>query len=311
MNCPRCNTILAADARFCGICGYAAPASNGSSPQANSSLRPPLNNEATQWAETVQAPVPPQGAYSAQPAQPEPVNVPPSAPPTQPVSLPQPQAGSWPQQPVQAGWTPANQQPPAAYPPGMVPGTMNSAGVIAYPPASKRKGRGGRRALLAVVLLLGVLAGVWFLGVRPYVHNLAQAQLDQALNDAQSQILLFQAALPPGRQIIHADEASLNNYLSAHDTDQLQNLHATISPDGVRLDFTAYGFSNTVTAMLVASGGALQVTNVQEQGILGLVMSSDELTTTLNNHFGDIGRQLHRTIEAVTLHQHEIDIQIN
>lgn len=309
MNCPRCNTVLAADARFCGICGYAVPASNGNSPEANLSLRAPLNNEATQWAETLQAPVnvpapvPPQGGYGAQPA---PTNVPLSAPPAQPVFLQQPQAGSWAQQSPQV-----NQQPPAAYPPGMVPGTMNSAGTIAYPPASKRKGRGGRRALLAIVLLLGVLVGVWFLGVRPYVHNLAQAQLDQALTGAQSQILLFQAALPPGRQIIHADEASLNNYLSAHDTDQLQNLHATISPDGVRLNFTAYGFSNTVTAMLVASGGALQVTNVQEQGILGLVMSSDELTTTLNSHFGDIGHQLHRTIEAVTLHQHEIDIQIN
>lgn len=188
---------------------------------------------------------------------------------------------------------------------------MNSAGVIAQTVASKRKGKRRGRGLLAFVLLLGVLVGVWFLGVRPYVHDLAQTQLDQALNGAQSQLLLFQAALPPGRQIIHADEASLNTYLSAHDTDQLQNLHATISPDGVRLDFTAYGFSNTVTAMLIASGGELQVTNVQEQGILGMVMSDDELTSTLNSHFGDIGRQMHRTIEAVTLHQHEIDIQIN
>ena len=299
MNCPRCNAALVADARFCGICGYSVPASNGNFPEANPSLRPSLNNEATQWADTQPAPVnvpssvPPMGMYGA--------------PHAQPGSFQQPQAGSWQQQPPPAGWSPANQ------PPGMMPGTMNSVGTLSAPSPTKRRRRGGcmRNVLLTLVLLLTVLVGAWFLGVRPYVHDLAQTQLDQALNDAQSQMLLFQAALPPGRQIIRADEASLNVYLSAHDTDQLQNLHATISPDGVRLDFTAYGFSTTITTMLVASGGALQVTNVQEQGVLSLVMSNDELTSTLNSHFGDIGHQMHRTIEAVTLRQHEIDIQIN
>jgi hypothetical protein len=297
MNCPRCNTVLVADARFCGICGYAVPASSGSVPVADSSVRPQLNNEATQigtqWADT-------------QPAQV-------SAPPAQSSGFSQQaHGGPWAQQPPQAGWTPAN-QPPPAYPPGMVPGSMSSAGTLSAPTSVRRKRRGGcvRNVLLTFVLLVAVVVGGWFLVGRPYVHGLAQTQLDQALTAAQAQILLFQSVLPPGPQIIRADESSLNNYLSAHDTDQLRNLHATISPDGIRLDFTAYGFSNTVTAMLVASGGALQVTNVQEQGVLGLVMSSDELTTALNSHFGDIGREMHRTINAVTLRQAEIDIQIS
>jgi hypothetical protein len=166
------------------------------------------------------------------------------------------------------------------------------------------------RILLTLLLLLAILAAAWFFAVRPYVHGIVQTQLDQALNGAEGQMILFQAALPAGRQVVHVDEGIINNYLSLHDLSPLQNIHATITPSGLRLDFGAYGFTSDIIVVPVASRGALEVTNVQVQGVLWLVMSDDELTTALNTNFQSFGSQMNRAIRSVTLHNHEMDIQI-
>ncbi len=220
-------------------------------------------------------------------------------------------APPWLQQPQQidgSALTPS----PVAYRPGMAQGTMSSAGVIAAP--ARRKRRRGRRILfrlfLSLVLLLAVLAGAWFIGVRPYLHNMVQTQLNQALDSAESEIVLFQAVLPPGGQIVHVDENSINNYLDGRDVSPLQNLHATITPDGLRLDFSAYNFNCAIIVVPVAIGGGLQVQDVQVQGVLWLVMSSDELTTALNSNFQSFGHQLARKIQTITLHEHEMDVQM-
>ncbi|HLI69058.1 MAG TPA: hypothetical protein VKV19_04805 [Ktedonobacteraceae bacterium] len=178
-------------------------------------------------------------------------------------------------------------------------------------PAGRKPGHGCLGRVLLVLVVLGIiLVGVWFLAVRPYLHNIAQERLDLALGDVEGQVLIFQLALPPGNQVIHANESSINNYLGLHDTSQIQNLHATITPDGLILTFTSYGFGSTITLLPVASGGTLQVTDVQVQGLLWLVMSDSELTSTLNSNLQSFGVQMHRSIQAVTLHEHEMDIQI-
>jgi type II secretory pathway pseudopilin PulG len=194
------------------------------------------------------------------------------------------------------------------YPQGMMPGTMSSTATIDRP--VRRRGGILRRLFLVLILLLAILAGAWFFGVRPYLHAMAQSQLTQALNGAESQMLIFQLALPSGSQVIHVDESSINNYLSAHNGGQLQNLHATILPDDLKLDFSAYGFNCTILLLPVARNGELQVTNVHVQGVLWLVMSDDELTSTLNSNFADFSREMHRTLQAITLHEHEMDVQI-
>lgn len=179
-------------------------------------------------------------------------------------------------------------------------------------PADRKPRRGCLGRVLLVLIVLGIiLAGAWFLAVRPYLHNIAQEQLDQALGDAESQVLIFQLALPPGNQVIHANESSLNNYLSLHDSSQIQDLHATITPSGLILTFTSYGFSSAITLLPVVSGGTLQMANVQVQGLLWLVMSNSELASTLNSSLQNFGVQMHRSIQAVTLHEHEMDIQVN
>lgn len=289
MKCPRCNTDLADGARFCGICGYSQAVLQDTSFETNLSKSSRENNEATLKAKS----------WSVE-----------AAPAARPVSSQPTQQPSWPTQAPQTIRAPAD-QPQAAYPAGMMPGSMNSFGSVEKPVRRKRRGSCLGRVLLIFILLLAVLAGAWFLGVRPYLHSIAQAQLDQALDEAEGQVLVFQLALPSGSQVIHADENSINSYLSLHDTAQLQNLHATITPTAMSLSFNAYGFTCTIITLPVASGGMLQVTNVQVQGVLGLVMSSSELTSALNSNFQAFGGQMHRTIQSITLHEHEMDILVD
>lgn len=305
MKCPRCNTELVDDARFCGVCG--APLAL---PQENATLTMPTavvpgNNEATIMADSWPGAQPMRSPQGSQAFPQPPVYAAPTASQT-----PEP-APPWLQQPQAANGS-SFTQPPNAYRPGMAPGTMSSAGVIA--PPIKRKRRRGRRILLgfflSLVLVLAVLVGAWFIGVRPYLHNMVQTQLDQALDSAENEIVLFQAVLPPGGQVVHVDENSINNYLDGRDISPLQNLHATITPDGLRLDFSAYNFNCAIIVVPVAVGGGLQVQNVQVQGVLWLVMSNDELTTALNNNFQSFGHQLTRKIQAITLHEHEMDVQM-
>ena len=62
--------------------------------------------------------------------------------------------------------------------------------------------------------------------------------------------------------------------------------------------------------ILTASNGKPVVTNLAIQGVVGLIMSPDELTTILNNHLSDAQARLHRSITVVTLKDHEIDFTL-
>lgn len=192
----------------------------------------------------------------------------------------------------------------------MAAGVMQSTGTRMPPTRRRRGGRVLARLFLVLVLLVAVLATAWFVAVRPSLHSIVQKQLDQALNGAEGQMILFQAALPAGRQVVHVGEGVINSYLALHDLSPLQHVHATITPSGLRLDFGAYGFTSDIIVVPIARAGALEVTNVQVEGVLWLVMANDELTTALNTNFQSFGRQLSRAIRSVTLHDHEMDIQI-
>src|SRR5581483_3602926 len=193
MKCPRCKTELMADAHFCGICGYSLSVLEDNTFQANPPVLSPDNNGATLMASWPGA-QPAQSPLGETPA----VSRVPSAAQTE---IYQPtQAVSW-QQP-QASRVPA-QQTQIARPARMMPGTMASAGALAYPVKHRRAGRIFARFLLVLILLAAILAAAWFFAVRPYLHTMVQTQLDQALNGAEGQMILFQAALPPGNQVVH------------------------------------------------------------------------------------------------------------
>jgi hypothetical protein len=300
MNCPRCQAPLAADARFCGVCGYSLP-----DPSAAAYAQP--LNDAT--------------LISQRPdlqQQQQPQGIPAGIQPTMPVNwqygqatpaLPPTQAVAWSAQPPSpAAWQQQAQQAQAGY----VPGTMSSS--PSQPDRKQRPKKRRRiwlRVLLSLLIVCAILAGGWVFGLRPYLHTLAQTQLDQALTDAEDQIVLLQAALPSGPQEINATEADINGYLSAHDTAQLTDLHMTIAPTGLTLTFQAYGLGCTILAVPVARGGALQVTDVQVQGLLWLIMSDSELTRDLNSHFITVGQQMHRSITAITLKNQSMDIRVS
>lgn len=292
MQCPRCNTPLAAGASFCGVCGNPVSIQSGSGP----------------------------GAQGAQPSAPHPVHdgVTMAVPfrPDMPVAqAAQPSQRAYPTPspaPQQAGWPP---QQPAYQPQGAyMPGSMNSTGAgraSSMSAPKRRKRKWPLYVLLVFVLLVGVLAGSWFLGVRPYLNNLAKTQITQAIGDAQSQLLLFEPLLPTGPSIIHLSEQQMNSYLSTHASDQLQHLQMTVTPAGLDLTFTVDGFACAIIAVPIAVNGTIQVTNVQTQGVLGLVLSGDELTSILNTSLPNLVQQMNRKIDKVTLQNHEMDIQMH
>jgi hypothetical protein len=219
---------------------------------------------------------------------------------------------SGPPQAPQANWTPEPvNHPQFGAAPEMRPGSLNRSAVASPAPVRKRR-RAGRiwaRFLLILVLLAAILTGAWFFGVRPYLHNMAQTELEQALDAPESQVELAMLALPPGSQTIRGSESSMNLYLSSHDADPVQNLHMIITPTGLSLSFSTYGQDSTITALPVVNSGQLQVTNVQVQGVLALIMSNDELTSELNSNLQSFSSQLTHKITKLTLLEHEIDVQ--
>lgn len=202
-------------------------------------------------------------------------------------------------------------QPTVAVSPGSLPST-GSWPASPPLPVRRRKNRLARALLILAVVLL-VLAAGWFFGLRPYLHGLAQSQVDSVLSNSINQINPIEGALlPPGQASIHVSETAINNLivLNTAPSDPVQQMHMTITPAGLRLDFQAYGFPCTVTGVPHALNGELVITNVTVQGIASLIISPDELTTTLNAHLRDASARLHRNISGVLLKNHEIDVQL-
>lgn len=287
MQCTRCNTPLVDGAGFCGVCGQpvAAQAQVHDDRTIVDPILPRAAAQATQQAQMTQQPPSPAAPAWA---------------PTQAVVLPpvQPQAG--------AAW-PSN-QPQGAYPYPYAPG---SPGAAAPALAAKKRKKWPWIVLSVFLALLIILAGGWFLILRPYLHNLATTQLNQALSETQSELTIVAQTFPSGSSQVPLTEATLNSYLQAHSGGQLQNLHGTITPDHIQLDFSVNGFGCTIIAVPIAVNGELQVINVQTQGVLGLVLSGDELSGILNTSLHTMGTQLHRHIDGVKLHNREMDLLIS
>ncbi len=311
MNCVRCNAPLVLEARFCRNCGLqvapaAPPPAIANLAQAN---QPVLGNSPTVEA---QFNAPGGGARSFIPqdkfiAPEQPQFIAPA--PTQPASMQSqhdaPQLNS-----------PQAYQPTVAVSPGSLPstGTWPSSPTL---PKRRRKNRLVRTLLLLAVVLL-VLAAGWFFGLRPYLHGLAQSQIDNVLSNTIDQINppvnppVGIPVLPPGGVSIPVSETALNNLivLNTAPSDPVQQMHVTITPAGLRVDFQAYGFPCTVTGVPQAVNGQLVITNVTVQGIASLIMSPDELTSTLNTHLSEASAKLHNNISGVLLKDHEVDVQL-
>lgn len=291
MNCLQCSAPLEDQARFCRNCGNPVVIGSPAMPSANDSPTVPT---------PANTPMPqPQYAQQAQW----------QSPPTLPAS---PQWNQVPAQPVpsQPGYAPQSQWMPQAQ-----PGSMQSMGTL----PRRRKRKWPLRLLIALIVLIVLLTGGWFLAGRPILHSVAQNQFDQLLGSQINTIL----PLPTAITTLAITENQMNNLITLNHapSDPVQNAVAHIAPaliasdgsytGGIELDFQLFGFGCSIKGIPAVSNGQIVMTHVQVSGILSLVMSSDEMTTLLNGHLHDAFTNLRRQATSLTIKNQEIDIQLS
>jgi len=162
-----------------------------------------------------------------------------------------------------------------------------------------------------VILLLIVGAG-WVFALRPYAHDIAQGQLDNALTSAIDQIPTQAKQLPPGITI-PINENTINNLivLNLAPSNPVQHPTTSITGKNIRLDFQLYNFPCAITLIPTVNNGQLAVNQVGTEGIFSAIMSPDEMTNLLNKHLNAAQSKLQRSISNVQLKDHEVDLTLN
>jgi hypothetical protein len=177
----------------------------------------------------------------------------------------------------------------------------------------RRRGCGGCAlgGLSALLVLLLIVAAIWIFALRPYVHNTAQGELDNALTSAVNQLPAQAKQLPPG-STIPVNENTINNLivLNLAPSNPVQHPTTTISGQNVRLDFQLYNFPCAVTMVPTLNKGQLVVSKVSIEGIFSTIMSPEEMTNLLNKHLNDAQSRLQRTFNNVQLKDHEVDLTL-
>ncbi len=275
MNCVRCHAPLEAGASFCRNCGL--PVTSSQLPQGQIRLSPPLQ---------------------------QPQNLPPSGQSLAPTSQYYPPDVSQ----AQGSFPPAYQQQNEVYTGANMPPTAATTA------PRRRRRRGGCLAvcLTTLILLVLIVGGLWFLVLRPYAHDTAIKQMDNAMAAAVNQIPTAQEThIPPGATL-PVRQLVLNNLLVLNiaPSGPVQNTNMQITPAGVRLDFTLYGQLCTITTVPQAQNGKLVATHVTVSGIVGLVVSPDDITALLNRHLADAQARLNHPITGIRLMEQEMDLTL-
>lgn len=316
MNCSNCHMPLENNARFCRNCG--APVSMPVQPQL------PTSNQQNQFENASTIPTmpwqPPQPQQAQQPQQnmptqymPPPQNVPPQyAAPTQSMQdyrgeVP-PQPGTF-QQPMIEQPNRFVQQGPQSQPGTISPDAPGNPALSDKVAPKRRRGRGCfAGCLVTLIVLVLLVTGGWFLLARPYVHNLAATQIDTVLNQGISQIPSQVALVPAG--VFPVQENTLNNLITLETapSDPVQHMQVSITPANMTINFQVYGYGCTVTGIPAAQNGHLVVTNVNVQGLASLIMTSDELTSLLNQKLAQAQAKLNHPVTGVQLKNQELDL---
>ncbi|HEY6286315.1 MAG TPA: zinc ribbon domain-containing protein [Ktedonobacteraceae bacterium] len=281
MNCTRCNTLLLPEARFCRNCGMPVSAVI---PQPATGDNEQANQQVIGDSPTV-LPPPWQVQQSAA---------------------------------IQPQYTPQTYQPTVAISskPGSMPSTRAQ---LSSPPLPMRRRKNRLMQvlliLLAALLILSlILVGGWFVVLRPYLHGVAQNEVDGDFSSALNLINpLAVAVIATSHMPVIITETDANNFIALNSTqsDPIQQIHMTITPAGVRLEFQTFGLTSTITGVPRVVNGQIVMTNVTVQGVASLIMSPDELTKELNADLQQVSATLHRSIARVVLKNQEMDIQLS
>jgi len=219
--------------------------------------------------------------------------------------------------PIQAHYTPQTYQPTVAV--SSNPGSMPSTGAKPAPPPVTTRRRKNRLMqvlliLLAVLLiLLLVLVGGWFFVLRPYMHGVAQNEVDGVFSSAINLINpLAVTVIATSHTPVVITETDANNFIALNNSqsDPIQQIHMSITPAGLQLEFQTYGLTSTITGVPRVVNGQIVMTNVTVQGVASLIMSPDELTNELNADLQQVSAALHRPITGVVLKNQEMDVQL-
>lgn len=281
MNCVRCNTPLETNARFCRNCGLPASVSLEQAQQGASRVPSQQADAATTQPSWL-----------------------PSSPPPQ-------------QQPAPQHWQPTRYAQQQSYPSSAqgnynqsdTPGTFQSA--PPQPVKPKRRSRLGGCLLGAFGLLVVLIIGLGAIGVfvvRPILHNMAVQQINNIMTQAVNQIPPQLSQLPPGPVVIQQD--ALNNLvtLNTAPSDPVQHTNVQITPNNLEFNFQIYGQNGTITGVPQAQGGKLVLTNATVSGLIGLILSPDDITGIFNQHMADAQARLNHQIASVQLASHQMTL---
>lgn len=166
--------------------------------------------------------------------------------------------------------------------------------------------------LTSLIVLLLIIGAVWIFALRPYAHNIAQREMDNALTSAVNQIPAQATQLPSG-STIPVNENTINNLivLNLAPSNPVQHPTTSINGQNIRLDFQLYNFPCAVTMVPALDNGRLVVNKVGIEGIFSAIMSPEEMTTLLNKHLNDAQSRLQRTVNNVQLKDHEVDLTLS
>jgi hypothetical protein len=175
----------------------------------------------------------------------------------------------------------------------------------------RRRKRGGLGCLLTLLILIVIIAGGWIFVLRPFLHNLAENQLNQALSAAVNQIPPGGAAVLPTSSL-KISETVINNLivLNTSPASPIQSPATHITPANIEIDFQLYGQPCSITSVPVVQNNQLVATSTTESGIIGLVLSPSDITTIVNQHLAAAQNRLGRSVKSVQLKEHEIDLTL-
>ena len=192
-------------------------------------------------------------------------------------------------------------------------GTLRSEGTqrSAAPLPIRRRKTSLTRVLVSHTLMALVLVAGWFVGLRPYLHELVQKQIDGVLSNAVDQI--DRVPISPGPLSIPLVEMTINNLIILYSapSDPVQHMKMQITPRALRVDFQVYGYTCDITLVPAVSSGQLIVGHVTVEGIVALIMSSDEITSIVNAHLRDARAKIRRNVVGVILKNHVMDLTLN